>query len=58
MRLSWNEIRARAAKLAQEWEGASCEKGEAQNFYNDFFDVFGVTRRRVASFESRSRTLN
>jgi len=51
MRLSWNEIRARAAHFAEEWASARYEKGETQSFYNDFFDVFGVKRRKVASFE-------
>lgn len=51
MRLSWNEIRARAAKFVKEWEGRGYEKGETQIFYRDFFDVFGVSVRRVASFE-------
>lgn len=58
MRLSWNEIRARAAKFAQEWEGETYEKGESQSFYNGFFDVFGVTRRRVASFEEPVKKLD
>jgi len=51
MRLSWNEIRVRASKFAAEWKDAHYEKGETQTFYNEFFDIFGVTRRRVASFE-------
>ncbi len=51
MRLSWNEIRARAARFAEEWENAHYERGESRTFYNEFFEVFGVTRRRVASFE-------
>ena len=42
MRLSWNEVRARAAAFAEEWQGATYEKGETQGFYNDFFQVFGV----------------
>lgn len=58
MRLSWNEIRARASKFAQEWEGETYEKGESQSFYNGFFDVFGVTRRRVASFEEPVKKLD
>src|SRR5665647_1450740 len=58
MRLSWNEIRARAAQFAQEWENESYEKGESQSFYNSFFDVFGVTRRRVASFEEPVKKLD
>src|SRR5690348_5254428 len=51
MRLSWNEIRARASRFAEEWKSAHYEKGETQTFYNEFFEVFGVTRRRVASYE-------
>jgi len=51
MRLDWNDIKARAAKFAEDWNGAQYERGETQTFYNEFFDLFGVTRRRVASFE-------
>ena len=51
MRLSWNEIRARAAKFAEDWKNAAYEKGEMQSFYNDFFSVFGVQRRSVARYE-------
>ncbi len=57
MRLSWNEIRARAARFADEWKDAHYEKGETQTFYNEFFEVFGVTRRRVASFEEPVKKL-
>lgn len=57
MRLSWNEIRARAAKFSAEYAGATYEKGETQSFYNDFFDVFGVQRRKVASFEEPVKKL-
>ena len=51
MKLSWNEVRARAAKFAEEWKDAAYEKGETQSFYNDFFNVFGVRRRSVARYE-------
>lgn len=51
MRLDWNDIRARAAKFAEDWTDAHYERGETQTFYNEFFELFGVTRRRVASFE-------
>lgn len=57
MNYSWSEIRARAAKFADNWKGAAYEKGETQTFYNDFFDVFGVPRRRVATFEERVKQL-
>ena len=57
MRLSWNEIRARAARFADEWKNAHYERGESQTFYNELFEVFGVTRRRVASFEEPVKKL-
>ena len=58
MRLSWNEIRARAADFADRWRDAAYEKGETQSFYNDFFEVFGVRRRSVARYEQHVRKLN
>ena len=51
MRLSWNEVRSRAAAFAEEWKDATYEKGETQSFYNEFFEVFGVRRRSVARYE-------
>lgn len=57
MHLSWNEIRARAARFAEEWQDARYERGESQTFYNEFFQVFGVTRRKVASFEQPVKLL-
>ena len=51
MRLSWNEVRVRAAAFADEWKDAAYEKGETQSFYNEFFEVFGVRRRTVARYE-------
>ena len=51
MRLSWNEVRVRAASFAEEWRDAAYEKGETQSFYNDFFEVFDVRRRSVARYE-------
>lgn len=55
--MSWNEIRARAVRFAEEWKNARYERGESQTFYNEFFEVFGVTRRRVASFEEPIKRL-
>lgn len=57
MHLSWNEIRARAARFANDWKDAEYEKGETQTFYNEFFEIFGVSRRRVASYEEPVRLL-
>jgi hypothetical protein len=49
--LSWNDIRANAQRFAAEWRGEKSERAEAQTFWNEFFEVFGVKRRRVAVFE-------
>ena len=58
MRLSWNEMRVRAAKFAQEWRDASYEKGETQSFYNEFFEIFDVRRRSVARYEAHVEKLD
>ena len=57
MRLSWNEIRARAAAFAQEWANEGYERGQTQLFYRDFFDIFGMPVRRIATFEEPVRLL-
>ena len=58
MRLSWNEIRVRAAQFAQDWKDAGYEKGETQSFYNEFFDIFDVKRRTVARYEEHVQRLD
>lgn len=58
MRLSWNEIRARAAAFAREWTGKGYEKGDTQTFYNEFFGVFGVRRQSVARYEQHVQKLD
>jgi N-6 DNA Methylase len=51
MPLSWNEIKSRAIAFSQEWEDESSEDAEAKSFWDRFFRVFGISRRRVATFE-------
>ena len=51
MPLSWNEIKQKAIAFSKEWESETSEKSESQSFWNDFFNVFGISRRRVGSFE-------
>ena len=58
MRLSWNEVRSRAAGFAKDWQDAAYEKGETQSFYNAFFEIFGVRRRSVARYEEHVRRLD
>lgn len=58
MPLSWNEIRHRAIGFSKEWTGEKRERAEKQTFWNEFFNVFGVSRRAVASFEEPVRSLS
>ena len=58
MPLSWNEIRDRALAFSNDWSGESSERAEAQTFWNAFFNLFGVTRRRIASFEKRVKEID
>ena len=57
MRLPFQEIRNRAIQFAHEWRDAHSERAEAQTFWNEFFNVFGINRRSVASFEATVRNL-
>lgn len=43
MALSWNEIKDRALRFPNEWEGESRERAEKDSFWNDFFNVFGIS---------------
>jgi hypothetical protein len=51
MPLSWNEIRHNAIRFAKEARHYTSESSDKQTFWNDFFGVFGLPRRTVASFE-------
>ncbi len=53
MPLSWNEIKDRALNFSKEWAGTTNENADAKPFLIDFFNVFGITRKRVATFEHR-----
>jgi hypothetical protein len=52
---SWNEIRANATTFVERWEGTADENAEAQSFWNEFLGIFGIDRKRVATFEARAR---
>ncbi|MDR1351081.1 MAG: N-6 DNA methylase [Zoogloeaceae bacterium] len=51
MPLSWNEIKSRAFAFAREWADETSEEAEAKSFWDGFFNIFGINRRRIASFE-------
>jgi hypothetical protein len=58
MPLSWNEIRHRSIAFSRDWKGTTSEKSERQTFWNEFFDIFGIKRRTVASFEEPVKKLS
>jgi hypothetical protein len=58
MPLSWNEIKDRALHFSKEWAGTSNEEADAKPFLIEFFHVFGISRKRVATFEHRVKKLD
>lgn len=58
MPLSWNEIKDRALKFSREWADEASEDAEAKSFWDGFFEVFGVPRRRVGTFEKKVKKLD
>lgn len=58
MPLSWNEIKDRALKFSREWAEETSEDAEAKSFLDAFFNVFGVPRKRVATFEKRVKKID
>lgn len=58
MALSWNEIKDRALRFSKEWADATDEDADAKSFLDAFFDVFGISRRKVGTFEYRVKKLS
>jgi hypothetical protein len=58
MPLSWNEIKDRALRFSREWADEASEDAEAKSFWDGFFDVFGVPRRRLATFEQKVKKID
>ena len=58
MALSWNEIKDRAVSFSKEWEDTTSEDAEAKPFLVEFFNVFGISRKKFASFEHKVKKLN
>jgi len=56
--LSWSEIRNRAIAFGRRWSEELHEQPEAQTFWNEFFTVFGVRRKAVATFEEKVKGLS
>jgi hypothetical protein len=49
--LTWPELRARTAAFAARFADARDERRDTQTFWNAFFAIFGVERRRVGIYE-------
>ena len=58
MALSWNEIKDRALNFSKEWADTSNEEADAKPFLVEFFNVFGISSKRVATFEHKVKKLN
>ena len=58
MTLSWNEIKSRAQTFIKEWEHGHREEADAKEFLIDFLNVFGVSRKKVATFEHKVKKLS
>jgi hypothetical protein len=58
MALSWNEIKERAVKFSKEWAATHNEEADAKPFLDAFFDVFGVPRKKIGTFEHKVKKLN
>jgi hypothetical protein len=43
--------------FSKEWADESSEDAEAKSFWDGFFYVFGISRKRVASFEQPVKKL-
>ncbi len=57
MPISWNEIKHRAIAFSKEWKDETREDAEGKAFWDGFFNVFGISRRSVASFEEPVKNL-
>ena len=58
MALSWNEIKERAVKFSKEWADYSNEEADAKPFLVEFFNIFGIYSKKVATFEHRVKKLD
>jgi hypothetical protein len=58
MPLSWNEIKDRALNFSKEWADTSNEDADAKPFLVEFFNVFGISSKRVGTFEHKVKKLN
>ena len=58
MPLSWNEIKDRALSFSKEWADTHNEEADAKPFLDAFFNVFDISRKKIATFEHRVKKLS
>ncbi len=49
MGLHWNKIKSRALLFSKTWDDACNEKSLATPFWIDFFEIFGITDKRIGT---------
>ena len=57
MPLDWKEIATRARAFSKDWQHVEREDADAKSFWDEFFEVFGIKRRKVATFEKRVKKI-
>ncbi len=58
MPLSWNEIKSRAITFSKKWQDTTREEADAKEFLVEFLNIFGVERKKVATFEHKVKKLS
>lgn len=58
MPLSWNEIKSRSVAFSTTWKDTTREEADAKPFLVEFLNIFGISQKRVATFEHRVNKLN
>ncbi|MEZ4878437.1 MAG: DNA methyltransferase [Flavobacterium sp.] len=58
MALSWNEIKDRALRFSKEWVDTTREEADAKPFLDAFFNVFGITRKKIGTFEHKVKKIS
>jgi hypothetical protein len=58
MPLDWKEIANRARAFSNDWKHVQSEDADAKSFWDEFFQVFGIQRRKVATFEKRVKKID
>lgn len=58
MPLSWNEIKTNAIAFSKDWADTIREEADAKPFLDAFFAIFGITRKKIATFEDKVKKLD